>query len=288
MYGRVAGEHGQATRLSGTRRWLRLVGEFAVGRGSRRWATTEVGSRKARTLLAILAVEHGRAVSVDRAVEVLWRTAPPRRPAANVATLVSRLRGTLGADAILGRRNAYRLNGAISVDLFEAAELVADAEARLAAEPAAAVAAARRALDVLAAGEVLPEQPEADWVEPARNIHASRLRRARHLVAEGALRTGDLPMAIVAAEAAVVADPIDEAAYRALMRAREAAGQHAAALAAFDQLSAVLGARLGTDPARSTRELRAAILDGRDSVTASNSTVDRRTTPWPVAPRPRS
>jgi hypothetical protein len=72
------------------------------------------------------------------------------------------------------------------------------------------------------------------------------------------------------------------------MRAREAAGQHAAALAAFDQLSAVLGARLGTDPARSTRELRAAILDGRDSVTASNSTVDRRTTPWPVAPRPRS
>jgi DNA-binding SARP family transcriptional activator len=254
MDGRVTGKNGQAIDLADAR-WLRLVGEFAVGRGNRRWATTEVGSRKARTLLAMLAVERGRLVTVDRAVEALWTTAPPRRPAANVATLVSRLRGTLGSDAIVGRRNVYRLGRVISVDLFEAAELVAEAEARLAGEPAVAVAAARRALDVLAGGEVLPEQPDADWAEYARKVHADQLRRARHVVAEGALRTGDLPAALAAAEAAVAADAIDEVAYRALMRARDAAGEQPRALAAYEQLRAVLAARLGTDPARSTRAL---------------------------------
>jgi DNA-binding SARP family transcriptional activator len=270
MDGWVAGKDEQAMGLSEAGRWLRLVGEFAVGRGNRRWAATEVGSRKARTLLAMLAVERGRLVTVDRAVEVLWRTTPPRRPAANVATLVSRLRGTLGSDAILGRRNGYRLNRAISVDLFEAAELVAGAEARLAAEPAVAVAAAQRALDVLAGGDVLPDQPDADWAEYARNVHASQLRRARHVVAEGALRTGDLATALAAAEAAVAADSIDEAAYRVLMRACDAAGEQALALAAYGRLCAVLAARLGTDPARSTRELHAAILRGRETVTTSS------------------
>jgi DNA-binding SARP family transcriptional activator len=269
MDGWLAGEGERAIGLFEARRWLRLVGEFAVGRGSRRWTGTEVGSRKARTLLAVLAVERGRLVTVDRAVEVLWRTAPPRRPAANVATLVSRLRGRLGPDAILGRRAGYRLSDAIAVDLFEAAELVTEGEARLAYEPAIAVTAAQRALRVLAGGEVLPDQPDADWAESARNVHAGQLRRARHVVAEGALRTGDLAAALAAAEAAVAADSIDEAAYRALMRARDAAGERAGALAAYGQLCTVLATRLGTDPARSTRDLHAAILRRRETIALS-------------------
>lgn len=47
------------------------------------------------------------------------------------------------------------------------------------------------------------------------------------------------------------------------MRARDAAGEQALALAAYERLRATLAARLGTDPARSTRELHAAILRGR-------------------------
>jgi DNA-binding SARP family transcriptional activator len=270
MDGWLGGEGGQDIHPYGARRWLRLVGEFTVGRGDRRWVTTEVGSRKARTLLAMLAVERGRLVTVDRAAEVLWGTTPPRRPAANVATLVSRLRGTLGSDAIVGRRNGYRLGRAISVDLFEAAELVAQAEARLAGDPAVAVASARRALDVLAGGEVLPEQPVADWTEYARNVHAGQLRRARHAVAEGALRTGDLATALTAAEAAVAADPIDETAYRALMRAHDAAGEPASALAAYGRLRAVLAGELGTDPAPATRDLRVAILRGVEAAGTSS------------------
>lgn len=58
-----------------------------------------LGSRKERTLLALLVVDPGSAVSVDRAAEVLWGTDQPRDPSQAVHTHVSRLRGALGAAA---------------------------------------------------------------------------------------------------------------------------------------------------------------------------------------------
>lgn len=73
---------------------IRLVGSFAVRRDSER-ADAGLGSRKARRLLTYLAVEGNRTVPVDRIVDVLWSDSPPRRPAGNVATLVSRLRATV-------------------------------------------------------------------------------------------------------------------------------------------------------------------------------------------------
>ena len=73
-----------------------LAGAFAVtGGGAPDRAT--VGSRKARLLLALLAVFRGRVVPTDRIVDVLWPGQRPRRPEREVATLVSRLRGALGA-----------------------------------------------------------------------------------------------------------------------------------------------------------------------------------------------
>ena len=62
----------------------------------------DLGSRKARTLLALLAAERGRLVPVDRIVDVLWPDGPPADPAANVSTLVSRTRRLLG-DALTTR-----------------------------------------------------------------------------------------------------------------------------------------------------------------------------------------
>ena len=64
----------------------------------------DLGSRKARTLLAMLATARRRTVTVDRIVAALWPLAPPRDPAGNVATLISRIRGRLGAGVVLGGR----------------------------------------------------------------------------------------------------------------------------------------------------------------------------------------
>ncbi|HEV2783274.1 MAG TPA: winged helix-turn-helix domain-containing protein, partial [Actinophytocola sp.] len=118
--------------------------------------------RQARTLLALLAVSHPDLVGVDRLVEALWGDRPPHRPERSIATLVSRLRRSLHPDAIVSERTAYRLGPAVRVDLYEAAELIETAEARLAGgEPEPCLGMAVRGLALLGRGPVLAEHPGA-------------------------------------------------------------------------------------------------------------------------------
>jgi len=247
------------------RTWLRVIGVFTVGRDRRHLTDAEVGSRKARLLLAVLAVENGQFVNIDHLVDVLWQGAWPKRPTPYVATLVSRLRAVLGPDAIAGGSRGYRLGPDVGVDLFEAARRVEEGELLLARNaPGRALAAARSALTVLDAGAVLDDEPHAVWAEGARTFHAGMLRRARHVVAEAALLTGDVGTARLVAEAAVAADPIDEVAYRALMHAYHAGGEPIRAVAAYRQLRATLTTELGVNPTPSTSDLHVAILTSLD------------------------
>ncbi|MFC4585733.1 AfsR/SARP family transcriptional regulator [Sphaerisporangium corydalis] len=244
-----------------TRLRLNLVGTFTVSQDGRTWPATKVGSRKARRILALLAVERGRLVSLHRVVEALWDQAPPRRSAENVATLVSRLRTTLDPEVIAGGRTGYRLGPAVGVDVYQAGDLVTRAERMLSGhQPVSAASAARRAVDLLTTAEVLEDEPDALWAEPARRLQGDLLRRARHAAAEAALRTGDLTSAQAAGEAALRTDPLDEIACRLVMRAHTKAGDTARALAVYQRLREALAEELGVDPARATRDLHMEIL----------------------------
>ena len=172
---------------------LRLAGTFAVTRDGAGLPGGEVGSRKARTLLKLLAVDRPALVPVDQIVDVLWDGQPPAAAGQNVATLVSRLRAVLGAGTILGGRDGYRLadGPAVSVDLDIAAGYCEQAERKVAATAAVALAAAQRALQLLAAGTALAEEPYATWADPARDEVRGLLRRARLVAAEAALATGE-------------------------------------------------------------------------------------------------
>jgi DNA-binding SARP family transcriptional activator len=243
---------------------VEVIGPFAVRRCGIVLRGIEVGSRKARMLLALLAVERGRLVPIDRVVDALWGDAPPRRPAPDTATLVSRLRATLGPDTVTGGSSGYCLGVQVRVDLPDADRLVESAEA----EPDGdhALVSARRALDLLEKGDVLADWPEAKWAEPARVLHTGLMRRARHAVAEAALRLGDPRIARDAAETALFADAFDEVACRMLMRAHAAAGEPARALLAYQRLRTTLAFELGADPAAQTRDLHLAILREMDLV----------------------
>lgn len=62
--------------------------------------------------------------------------------------MVSRLRATLGQDIIDGNRDGYRIGyriGTVHIDLCEAADLLAEAQSRLADAPVLAATAAGRA-----------------------------------------------------------------------------------------------------------------------------------------------
>ena len=244
---------------------LHLAGVFGVVRDGVRLADGSLRSRKARTLLKLLAVERARLVSVDRITEVLWDGDPPAAPAQHVATLVSRLRRILGSEVIRGGRQGYQLAGsqAIMIDLDEAARLISHAERELGMAPAVAGAAAERAVEILSPGTALSEEPDAAWAEPARGELRGLLRRARHALAEAAQATGDADLAARVAADAIADDPFDEGAHRLFMSACAAAGERAKALESYARLSSRLAEELGTDPAPETHDVYLTILRQR-------------------------
>ncbi len=285
------GRSGPAGSVSGTAAVeLRLAGTFRVVRDGAQLTDGEIGSRKSRTLLKLLAVERPGLVTIDRIVEILWPHDRPAAPEQNVATMVSRLRAVLGAELIQGGRAGYRLAAGpgVVVDLDAAAGFCEQAEGKLGTAAAVALAAAERAHELLSAGTAIGEERYADWADPAREQVRELLRRVRLAAAEASLATGDPRRAASFAEAAVAADPLDEAAHRWYMSAAAAAGEQARALAAYEALRQRLGRELGADPAPQTRELHLAILreqDGDLAWSGPGRAAPRGTAPRGTAPR---
>jgi DNA-binding SARP family transcriptional activator len=242
---------------------IRLATALTVDRPDGETLTgRELGSRKARTLLALLAAERGAQVPLDRIVEALWPEGAPNDPAANVATLVSRTRRLLGTSLLTatGRSYGLALRGPWLVDLDEAARLANEAAARSAAgEPVLAVAAARAALTLLGTQPALVDEDDAEWVLGVRRVADALRRRARHLLAEALIALEPAEAALVAGEG-VADDPFDEQAVRSLMRALVADGRAAAALTSYDDLAARLREDLGTSPDRETSDLHLSVL----------------------------
>jgi class 3 adenylate cyclase/DNA-binding SARP family transcriptional activator len=240
----------------------RLVGTFGVALDGEPLADRALGSRKARTLLKVLAAARGRLVPMDALIEALWVEEPPRRAEANVATLVSRLRGALGAEAIDGGRHGYRLLAASS-DVEDAEGFVEEAEARLAAgQPALALSAARAALEVLDAGSALSDAAGQEWaVELGREVERL-LRRARSAGWGAGLAIGEARPALAWSQDAVAADPLDEDAHRAVIRCYHHLGEAGEALRAYERLRTVLAEELGADPGPETEALYQAVLRG--------------------------
>src|SRR3954447_25282457 len=76
----------------------------------------------ARALLALLLVETGRVVSVDRLIDALWNDRPPESAEKIVQGLVSHLRRAVGRATIVRRAGGYlvpREAGQVDVRRFE-------------------------------------------------------------------------------------------------------------------------------------------------------------------------
>lgn len=250
-------------------------------------APARLGSRKARTVLGVLAASEAATVGLAELEVALWPEDAPADPAAVLASLVSRLRRVLGAATIIGGRSGYRLGPTVEVDVTLARRLIEEGERRLAAQPGLAASAAERARQLLGSGAVLPDE-RGDWAETARADVSVLRRRARHALAAGALATGQAELAEQIAAEATRADPLDEAATRLQMSAAAVAGAPARSLVAYDRLRAALADELGADPAPVSQELYLALLRA-ETATAPDAEPTRRFTPggdrWTLAGR---
>lgn len=227
-----------------------------------------LGSRKARTLVKVLALAGGAPVDGDHIVDVLWGDDPPARPTEQIGVLVSRLRPVLD----ITRSDA---GWSLAVEWLDVTELDARVdEAARATSPTVALAAARAAL-TLVRGDLLADERDPWWATTERAAVARTIARARVLAADAALAAGQPVDAAAEAERALDHDPYDEAALRALMRAHAAAGKPASALAAYARARERLAEDLGVDPTRETEHLHTSILLAPDAPAHTHALVGR-------------
>src|SRR5690348_11532045 len=168
-----------------------VLGAFGVKRDGQE---VDLGPRLQRTLLAILVVEAGHVVPVDRLLDLLWRDEPPAAAIASVQAYVSQLRRVLEpsraprapARVLVTQDPGYVLRVADSqVDAFRFQALARQAHDDLAA--GRPVAAATRLEDAFALwqGDPLAEFAGESWAMPA----VARLTEAHDLAAEDRIDT---------------------------------------------------------------------------------------------------
>ncbi|HEU5490978.1 MAG TPA: BTAD domain-containing putative transcriptional regulator [Gaiellaceae bacterium] len=249
---------------------VRLLGPIEVERAG---MPVALGGPKPRALLAALALETGRVVSVDRLVEALWPGDPPETAAHAVQVYVSQLRKALGS-VLTTRVPGYVLELAPEhVDVHRFTRLAQEGRAALAGgDPVAAEGAMREALG-LWRGPAL-----ADFLyEPFAQTEIARLEELRTVVLEERIEA-DLALGrhaelVSELEALVQAQPLRERPRAQLMLALYRSGRQADALAAYRATRETLVGELGIDPGPELRELEAAILRQDESLSIGDAAV---------------
>ena len=193
-------------------------------------------------LVKLLAISPGHRLHREQVIDTLWPALPPPAGGANLRKAILFARRALGSpDALVVESGVVRLaptwNVEVDAERFEDA-----ASGALDEGDATACAVATK----LYTGELLPDDPYAEWARDARE--RLRLRFVEALKRAGLWdRVVDL-------------DPLDEEAHRALIRIHLEAGDRHAAMRQFERLRDVLREELGVAPDRETVALYKDVL----------------------------
>jgi len=234
---------------------VRVLGEFRVEGAD----LTRLRSRKARTLLKVLALQLGRSVTVDALIDAVWTDDLPADPARDLSVLASRARAVLGNERVLRGDGGYALI-AEWCDRDEVVALTREAARRQGSGDISGARVAAEAALTLGASQLLADELDAEWARGPRQEIDAVIAEARGIAAAAALASGQAGDAAVHARAALAHDPFDETALRLLMRAHVAAGRPASALAAYTQVREQLADELGVRPSAETEVLHDSIV----------------------------
>lgn len=224
-------------------------------------APAALGGPKQRALLAALVLARGKALSVERLVDMLWGEFLPPTAGKTVHVYVSRLRKVLGEAAIVTSGSGYRL--AVDpevVDAWRFERLLG--EGRECRERGAVEEAARRFRQAL---ELWRDTPLADLVyEPFAQAEIARLEELRVIALEeridADLDRGGADELVPELEALVREQPLRERLRAQLMLALYRSGRQADALAAYKDARSAFAQELALEPGPALRELEHAIL----------------------------
>ena len=224
---------------------VRLLGPLEVHLGD---GPVELGPRKQRAVLAMLALEVGRTVSADRLAAGLWGEEPPPSAPKMVQLYVSHLRRVLDGDASIATRGrGYELQlpeGAVDAVRFE--RLLQESRGREALALWRGDALADVADEPFAAAEV-------------RRLEELRLRAAEMAI-DADLEAGRHVDVIGELDGLVAAAPLREHLHAQRMLALYRAGRQSEALAAYREARAGLVDEIGVEPGAELQRLHDQIL----------------------------
>jgi DNA-binding SARP family transcriptional activator len=216
-----------------------------------------LGGLKQRAVLAMLLLEPGRIVPVDRLIDALWGEQPPRTAHTSLQNFISQLRKTLGADVLETKSPGYRLRvrpGELDVDRFRV--LVESARG---ADPQTRAEKLRHAL-ALWRGPALADMTYEAFAEPhIAYLEELRLATLEERV-EADLALGGHAELVGELEGLVEEYPMRERLRGQYMLALYRAGRQAEALQAYSEGRRILVDQLGIEPSRDLQQLHGAIL----------------------------
>jgi DNA-binding SARP family transcriptional activator len=231
-----------------------------------------VAAARDRTVLSVLLLNAGRAVTVEDLIDATWGEGLPRSARSQVHGCIFRLRRMLPTGALRNRSPGYLIE--VGEDEFDVTVFE-----RVVAEGRAAVSQGR-----LAAGRQLLRQGLGLWRGPAFAAVASPLVHAEAVgldelrlavweeCTETELRLG-LDRELVGELTSLVGrHPLREELRRQLMVALYRVGRQADALAVYRQAQADLADQLGVDPGPRLDDLYRRILQGDRTLLAAPAT----------------
>lgn len=244
---------------------FKVLGPMEVSESGR---LIEIGPRMQRAVLALLVVDAGRVVSVDRLTDELWGDELPGAATGVLQGYVSNLRRALEPERaprapprlLVTQPPGYVLR--VPLDAVDAARfetLAAQGRAHLAAgRPDAAQDALGRGLRLWRG---LPyADVELDGLRPEVTRLVELRAVATEDLVEAELTTGEQSMAVADIERLVAAEPLRERRWELLILSLYRCGRQAEALRAFQQARRTLGEELGIEPGPALRRLEASVL----------------------------
>jgi len=233
--------------------------------------------RKARLLLAFLAVNAGRSESRERLASLFWSDRSDEQARASLRQALATLRaaiGEIGSDLIRFTTGGVRCaaEGLITdVGEFERAARSMDLEG--------VGPLSTRYRGELLAGEIIREPLFADWLSAERERTKALATSVIQKLCDALLSKGDANAAIDAGHSLMHVDPLREDSHRLLIRALAQSGDRSGALSQYLRLCRTLERELGVTPDAETESLirqirapnprRPALRSGRDEAVAS-------------------
>jgi DNA-binding SARP family transcriptional activator len=216
-----------------------------------------LGGRTQRAVLALLLLDAGRVVSIDRIAEELYAGAVPATAVTQVHRQVSELRRVLGEEVIETRAPGYVLHAdPAGIDLRRFELLCERADET---DPADAVAALDEALS-LWRGEPLADLSGEPWAQrPVARLEELRLRALERRL-EAQLSLGRHADAVPELTELAAANPLRERLRELLMLALYRAGRQVEALEVYRATRAALVDAFGVEPGPDLQALEQAIL----------------------------